>query len=337
MMTIRVVVSVLSLAAVCCLASPSEAEDFEISMATVAPEGSLWMKEMHKLDEKVREKTDGHVRFKFYAGGVAGDDKTVLEKIRGGQFSAAGLTGVGLGEIVPDFRVMEVPFTFRSYAEVDYVLKKLSKWFKEKFEAKGFKVLGWTDQGFVYIMSKQKIGSVDDMKGAKPWVWDVDPLAHAAFAAFGINPIPLSIENVTTSLDSGMIDTIYISPVAAIALQWYRKVKYLVNVPVVDGAGAIVMSKAYFDKMPQAYQAVLEEASGAYLRNLTLKTRKENDAALGTLASKGISNIEPTEADLKRFMEVGAKAADGLVGKLYPEKLLSKVRSLLDEYRKSGK
>jgi len=317
--------------------TPSVAEDFEITLATVAPEGSLWMKEMHKLDEKIREKTDGHVRMKFYAGGVAGDDKTVLEKIKGGQFVGAGLTGVGLGEIVPDFRVMEIPFHFRNYAEVDYVLRKLSKWFKQKFEEKGYKVLGWTDQGFVFVMSKKKIGSVADMKAAKPWVWDVDPLAHAAFAAFGINPIPLSIENVATSLDSGMIDTIYISPEAAIALQWYRKVSYLVDMPVVDGAGAIVISKAYFDKMPKEYQVVLETLSASYLQNLTSKNRKSNEQAMKTLAGKGIAAIQPSAEDLVRFEEVGRKAANNLVGKLYSQKLLDKVRALIDEHRKNAK
>jgi len=323
---------VTGLAAALCVA-----EDYEISMATVAPEGSLWMKEMHKLDEKIREKTDGHVRLKFYAGGVAGDDKTVLEKIKGGQFVGAGLTGVGLGEIVPDFRVMEIPFHFRNYAEVDFVLKKLSKWFKQKFEEKGYKVLGWTDQGFVFVMSKKKIASVADMKAAKPWVWDVDPLAHAAFAAFGINPIPLSIENVATSLDSGMIDTIYISPEAAIALQWYRKVQFLVNMPIVDGAGAIVMSKAYFDKMPKEYQVVVETLSASYLQNLTKKNRTSNDTAMKTLTGKGIALLQPTAEDVARFEEVGRKAANNLVGKLYSQKLLDKVRSLIDEYRKNGK
>ena len=313
------------------------AKDHIIKMATVAPEGSLWMKEMHKLDEKIREKTDGHVQFKFYPGGVAGDDKTVIEKIKGGQFAAAGLTGVGLGEIVPAFRVMEIPFTFRNYGEVDYVLKKLSRWFKKKFEAQGFKVLGWTDQGFVYMMSKVKIANFDDVKTAKPWVWDVDPLAHAAFAAFGINPIPLSIENVATSLDSGMIDTIYISPVAAIALQWYRKVKYVVDFPIVDGSGAIVISKKAFDEMPKEYQVVVETVSAKYLRSLSVKTRKANDKAYAKLKKKGLTAMTPSDADVRKFMTAGREASDKMVGKLYSQKLLNKVRSLLDEYRKSGK
>lgn len=329
--------TVLIVALALSVAGAAAAKDYIIKMATVAPEGSLWMKEMHKLDEKVRSRTDGHVQFKFYPGGVAGDDKTVIEKIKGGQFAAAGLTGVGLGEIVPAFRVMEIPFTFRNYGEVDYVLKKLSKWFKKKFEAQGFKVLGWTDQGFVYMMSKVKIESFDAVKKAKPWVWDVDPLAHAAFAAFGINPIPLSIENVATSLDSGMIDTIYISPVAAIAMQWYRKVKYVVDFPIVDGSGAILISKEAFDAMPQEYQVVLETVSAKYLRSLSLKTRKANDRAYAKLKKKGLTAMTPSDDDVKKFVKAGVVASDKLADKLYSKKLLKKVRSLLDEYRKSGK
>jgi TRAP-type transport system periplasmic protein len=315
-------------------ARPASAEDYVISLASVAPEGSLWMKEMEKLNDKLKEKTDGHVRFKFYAGGVAGDDKTVLEKIEGGQFVGAGLTGVGLGEIFPGVRIMEMPFTYRTYSEVDFVMKKLSKWFKKKFEAKGYKVLGWTDQGFVYIFSKKKIQSKADMKNAKPWVWDVDVLARAAFSSFDINPIPLSIENVSTSLDSGMIDTFYISPVAAIALQWYRKASYMVNFPIVDGAGAIVIKKDFFDKMPTEYQVILETLCNKYLRALSIKTRKANDEALETLKKKGITVINPSDNDLKDFIEVGVKAGDSLVGKLYSKKLLDKVRKLLDDKRK---
>lgn len=309
------------------------AQEHLITLAIVAPEGSLWMKEMHRLDAKVREKTNGKVGFKFYAGGVAGDDKTVIQKIRGGQFVGAGVTGVGMGEIVPESRVIEVPFTFRNYAEVDFVLKKLSTWFKGEFEKKGFKVLGWTDQGFVYMMSKKKLGSVDDVKKAKPWVWDVDPLGQAAFKAFGINPIPLSLENVTTSLDSGMIDTIYISPAAAIALQWYRKVQYLINFPITDGAGAIIISKAFFDKLPKEYQVTLETLCAEYLRSLTLKNRDENDRAMKQLLQKGITAVEPSAADLEKFQKVGEAAANSLVNKLYSQKLLDKVRALLAEYR----
>ena len=43
-----------------------------IKFATLAPEGSAWMAEMHRLDKEVRKATQGEVAFKFYAGGVSG-------------------------------------------------------------------------------------------------------------------------------------------------------------------------------------------------------------------------------------------------------------------------
>ena len=36
-----------------------------IKVATIAPEGSTWMKLMHELDERVRDETGGEVGFKF--------------------------------------------------------------------------------------------------------------------------------------------------------------------------------------------------------------------------------------------------------------------------------
>jgi TRAP-type C4-dicarboxylate transport system substrate-binding protein len=292
---------------------------------------------MKKMDSLVRSATGGEVRFEFYPGSIAGDDKTVVKKIQSGQLVAAGLTGVGLGEIVPAFRVMELPFTYRSYDEVDFVLRKLAKWFSARFEEKGFVVLGYADQGFVYLLSKRPITKADDMKAAKPWVWDVDRLAAAAFKAFGINAIPLSLENVTTALDTGKVDTVYISPVAGIALQWYRKTGYLVDFPLTDGSGALVISKKFFDTLPEKHRAALLTVCKETSKNLRSKTRADNDAAMKLLKSKGTKFVTPAPEEVKKFLEVGDKAASSLVGELYSQALLDKVRSLLADYRAGKK
>lgn len=314
------------------------AKEFVIKLATVAPDGSLWMEEMKKMDSRIQSMTNGEVRFEFYAGGTQGDDKQMVEKIKNKQLVGAALTGVGLGDIFPSYRVIELPFTYRSYDEFDYVLRRLSNWFKKNFEEKGFKVLGWSDQGFVYLMSQKEIRTVADVRNAKPWVWDVDPLALAGMEAFGINPVPLSLENVATSLDTGKIDTIYMSPVALIAFQWYRKTKYLIDCPLTNGSGALIMDKAYFDAMPAEYQTILLTVVQESVKTLRKKTRDENEKALKALAKKGVIFLKPTEAELAEFYAVGAKGADAQVGKLYPKKLLEKVRTLLTEYRtKKGK
>jgi TRAP-type C4-dicarboxylate transport system substrate-binding protein len=331
------IIGLFSLLTLLVAAAPGRAAEYVITMASVAPDGSLWMEEMKKMDSLVRSATGGEVRFEFYPGSIAGDDKTVVKKIQSGQLVAAGLTGVGLGEIVPAFRVMELPFTYRSYDEVDFVLRKLSKWFSTRFEEKGFVVLGFADQGFVYLLSKNPITKTADMKTAKPWVWDVDRLAAAAFKAFGINAIPLSLENVTTALDTGKIDTVYISPVAGIALQWYRKTGYLVDFPLTDGAGALVISKKFFDALPEKHRAAVVTVCRETSKNLRSKTRADNDAALKLLKAKGTKFVSPAPEELQNFLLVGDKAAASLVGELYSQALLDKVRALLAEYRTAKK
>ncbi len=309
------------------------AAEYEIKFATLAPDGSLWMKELQKFDSRVQQATNGEVRFKFYFGGIAGDDMQVVEKLKSGQLHAAALTGVGLGSIVPAFRVLDIPFTYKSYKEYDYVLRKLSKYFKGKFLDKGFQVLGWGDAGFVYLLSKQKLSTVDDIRNAKPWAWDVDEVAVAAFKAFDINPTLLSLESVTTNLDSGTIDTVYMAPAAAIAFSWHKQVKYVVDFPLTNASGAVVVTDAFWKTLPDNHKETIKLAAKESMKSFRKKTRRENSKALKTLKAKGLEFLTPTAEDLEAFQTVGAKAADTLTGKLYSKKLLAKVRSLLEKYR----
>src|SRR6185295_15689388 len=56
-----------------------------IKIATVAPDGTAWMKEMRATGDAIKTKTEGRVEMKFYPGGVMGDDATVLRKMKIGQ------------------------------------------------------------------------------------------------------------------------------------------------------------------------------------------------------------------------------------------------------------
>ena len=53
-----------------------------LKVATLAPDGSPWMKELRAAAKQVQEGTGGRVQVKYYPGGVMGNDSTVLKKIR---------------------------------------------------------------------------------------------------------------------------------------------------------------------------------------------------------------------------------------------------------------
>jgi TRAP-type C4-dicarboxylate transport system substrate-binding protein len=306
---------------------------FQIKFATLAPEGSTWMKTMHAIDEEVRRRTENRLGFKFYPGGVQGDEKDVLRKIRNGQLHGGGFTGFGLGSVVSEVRVQELPFMFESLDELDYLREQTDSYFFDAFSDKGFEHLGWSDVGFVYVFSKNPVRSPEDLQSARMWIWAGDPLAELFFKAFGISPIPLSAPDVLTSLQTGIIDAVYGSTLACIALQWFTRVDYMSDVPVTHGLGAALVSKKALRKIDPADVEILIEVSRPLLRQLSERTRVQNVEAIDELKKEGVEVLAIQDAVRAEFFRTGRSAWGDGVDKLYSQELLDRVTALLTEYR----
>ncbi len=304
-----------------------------IKFATQAPEGTAWMNSMRSFAKDVEEKTEGRVKFKIYAGGTQGDEKDVVRKMRLGQLHGAGMTGVGIGEIAPSVRILDTPFLFKNPAEIDHIYDVMDKDFRKIFEDKGYVLLGWAEVGIVTIFSNEPITKKEDFKKVKMWLWEGDPAAEAAFAALDIKPIPLSITDVMSSLQTGMINAVYNSPLAAMAMQWNTKMKYMLTLPLTTSAGAVVISKKTFDSLEEADRKVLLEEGAKQFRQLTEQSRKDNAESL-ELLKKNLTFTNPENAAaVKAFEDAGEKARVSLTGKLYSKELLDKVQAELKAFR----
>ena len=312
----------------------SFAQQFVIKFATIAPENSTWTNVMREYDAAIQKESGGRMKFKIYAGGVQGEDKDVLPKIRLGQLQSAGLTGFGLGRIAPKLRILDSPFLFENYDEVDYLYDQLDSELNKSLLDNGFVNLGWAEVGFVYVFTNTPVRSPEDMKGVKMWMWEGDPIAQATFKAFGIEPIPLSVVDVLTSLQTGLINGAYTSPLACIVLQWNTRVKYMMNIPLADASGAVVVAKTMYDKLPPDLQEILLRNGKKYMRELTLKSRKENAEAIETLKKTGVQIIQANSPKaLKEYNAAGKKARQSLVGQLYDQAFLDRVEKTIDDYR----
>jgi TRAP-type C4-dicarboxylate transport system substrate-binding protein len=305
-----------------------------VKFATLAPEGTAWMKTMRLFNDELSAKTQGRVKFKIYAGGVSGDEKDVARKIRLGQLQAAGFTGVGLGEIAPETRVLDTPFLFKSAAETDHVYKILDADFRGIFRSRGYILLGWTEVGNVYIFSNAPVRDPGDLQKVKMWIWEGDPIAEATFAAMKIKPIPLSITDVMTSLQTGMINAVYSAPATVIPLQWYTKMKYAMSLPIATASGAVVISKKTFDALAPEDQKTLLALGDRHFRALTAASRKDNERSIATLKNEKVVFVDPDGAGtVASFERMGDEARRSLVGKLYSAGLLGKIEAALKQFR----
>ncbi len=317
------------------LAGPAKAQTSTIiKFATLAPEGSSWMKVLSELSQDIEKETRGKLKFKFYPGGVAGDEKDVVKKIRIGQLHAAGFTGVGLGTVAPETRLCDAPWLFRSRSELESVRALHASELKAAIERGGFVLLGWTDLGSVYVFSKHRITTPDDMKKEKMWVWEGDQIAQAAYKALGVNPIALSIIDVMQSLQTGMINGVYGPALGIVALQWHAKLKNIYPVPMAESTGAVLVSKKFYDTLPAEQRLILSELSAKHLKRLNELTAAENTRALETLKKRGLDfGADPGLETRKKYEALGMIARRELAGKLYSIELLEKFEKELAALR----
>jgi TRAP-type transport system periplasmic protein len=324
------------LCAVLCF-SATLSQQYTIKFATIAPKGTTWMNVMEQYDAAVRKESGGRMGFKIYAGNTQGDEKQVLRKIKAGVLQSGGFTGVGMGEIAPQVRVLDSPFLVRTSGEADDLYKVFNDDFAKAFEEGGYVLLGWAEVGFVYVFTNTPIQKPEDLKGLKMWTWEGDPIAETAFRVLGISPIPLSFVDVMMSLQTGLINAVYTTPYAAVSLQWFTRVKYMVDAPLADAAGAVLISKKYYDALPADLQEILLRNGKLYMAKLTQQSRQDNKNAIAELKKQGIIVTPATEKDVQQYVEVGEKARRMLVERMFTQDFLDRVEKEVSNFRKTDK
>jgi len=268
-------------------------------IGSLAPAGSVWDRYFHDFAKEVAKKTNGEVKFRVYAGGVMGDDRAMYRKMRIGQLQGGGFTMTGLSEIVPDFRVMGIPFLFTHYDQVDRVMKGLMPRFKAECEGKGLVLLATTEVGFIYTMSAEPVDSIASLRKSKAWAPENDPVSLAYLKNIGVTPVPLSIPDVLPSLQTGLVDTVFNSYYGAIVLQWFTSTKYITDIPFGYAYGGLVLSKKAFDRLPGPLAEACISAADHHFSRLVAESRKSNAEALATLKKQGLTVVTPRpgEAD----------------------------------------
>jgi len=312
-------------------------QEFTIKFATVAPEGTAWVNVMREYDAAIRKESGGRVGFKIYYGGSQGSEQQYLRKVRIGQLQSVGVTGMGIGEVAPSVRVLEAPFLVQSSQETDYLQKEFGPDFEKAFDSGGYVLLGMTEVGFVYVFTKTPINKPDDLKSIKMWTWEGDPVPETAFKLLGLNPIPLGLENVRTSLQTGLVNAFYTSPLAGIGLQWHTQAKYMIDVPLTNAVGAVLLSKKYFDGLPRDIQDIVVRNGRTYMAKLTTLSREDNRTSLDVLKKTGITFLKASPQDVQYYMEIGRISRRQLVGKIYTEEFLHKIENALTVFRKNNK
>jgi len=312
---------------------PAAAEPQQIRIATLAPSGSPWTEFLERAAAEIATDTSGRVTFKYFTGGQQGDERDFIRKIKLGQLDGAAITSIGLAMIDPSILVLQLPLLFKSEDEVDYVANKMWPYFQKKFEAKGFRLGERGELGWVYFFSKNKITTIADLQNAKLATAGDDQFGSAIADKLKIHGIPMGIPEIDSALTSGRINACFSSPLGAIALQWYTKLKYMNSIPMVFGIGATVLSLDAVKKISPEDRKIIDGIAKRNQKKARAVIRKANAEAQKTILKKGLTLVDASREMVDTLTKVAVEVQAELVGKVYSKEELDKVLAYRDEFR----
>lgn len=272
-----------------------------LKIATITPEGSQWMTDMRESAAVIKERTEGRVQIKYYGGGVMGNDKKVLSRIRIGSLQGGALTPVALASQYPDLNLYGLPMIFNSEEEAAYARSHLDAKLSAGLEEAGFVNFGFAAGGFAVLMSNTPIDTLADLRGKKVWVPEGDKVSYAAMEALSLSPVTLPLTDVLTGLQTDLIDIVGMSPIGALVLQWHTKIKYMTELPLVYTLGFMAIDKRAFNKLSAVDQAIVREVMTATYKKFDRVNLKDNRGARDALIAAGIESVP---FDVAQFDEV---------------------------------
>lgn len=304
-----------------------------VRMGTVVPKGSLWDETLQYIRQEWHRISDGAVQVTIYPGGVLGDEADMVRQVRQGRIQAVGLSSVGLSRIDTSVSCLQIPMMFQSYDELDYVRDRLAPELERRIEARGFKVLNWADGGWVHTFSKRPVRTPDDVRKLKLFTAAGDPDTESLYKKFGFQVVPLSMTDMVTSLQTGMIDAFSIVPLFAQLEESYRLAPYMLDVRWTPLVGGTVIGTDAWNRIQAADRPAMLAAARSAGERLRGDIRKMGEDAVGAMEARGLTVVHADAGIQAAWQREAERAYPQLRGSYCPADLFDQVQRLRDAFR----
>jgi len=304
--------------------------DEKIKLGTLAPNGSPWHTLLKEMSQRWTEVSGGKVKLIIYAGGVVGNEGDMVKKTRIGQLQAVAVTTIGLHDISPDSQALDVPMLIDNNELLDYTMEKVQGRFEKSLLDKGYVVLAWSDVGFVRFFSSKRYATLADFTGkSKVFAWEGDPGSIEAWRAMGMHPVVMSSTDIVPSLQTGLIDTVTMSPIYAFSSRIFEKAKFMLDLPWAPLSGATVIRKDAWEKIPADLRPKLLEISREYTKRINAEVRRMDADALATMKKQGLEVVTPV--DEPAFRKAAINTWGVIRGKVVPAEAFDEVKRVVEE------
>jgi TRAP-type C4-dicarboxylate transport system substrate-binding protein len=190
-----------------CLAGISHAQKMtELKLATSAPAGSPWAKQIDRLAADVAAETNNTVKLNVFYSSQLGTENDVLAQLMRGRVDMGVFTIGSVALQVPEAILPGLYHYYDSAAQRDCLLDQhMLQPFSKAVAPKGMHMLGWFEVGTGQFSGKKSFAGPDDIKGLKVGV-TTNKAINRFFQTYGAIPVATPIAEATSNIGTGLVD-----------------------------------------------------------------------------------------------------------------------------------
>jgi TRAP-type transport system periplasmic protein len=313
------------------LALPATAQEVQIKLGTLAPQGSSWHALLKEMGERWSAASGGRVRLRVYAGGTQGSEGDMLRKMAVGQLQAGSITNVGLHDVVAETATFSVPGMVSGAAEFAAVFPRVEGKLEALLEQKGYAVLMWAQVGTIHIFCGRPYRTPAEMADARFFAWEGDPASVEAFKHVGFRPVVLASTDLVPSLQTGMINCVTQPPAYMLTARLFERAGKMIDYPWAYLIGATVVRREAWEKVPVEVRPRLVAIARELGGRIDAEAKRLNDDAVAAMRKQG---LEVVKVDPAAWRAAAEKSWAAVRGKVVPAEFFDEVARNRDEYRR---
>jgi tripartite ATP-independent transporter DctP family solute receptor len=281
-----------------------------IKLGLVTKPGSAQNVAAEKFKELIEQRSNGNIKVQIFHSASLGNETEILQQVQMNTIQMAIVTGGPFDTFDPMARVINYPFLFKDYEQVDRILDgPLGAELLKSLEGSGFKALCFSENGFRNLTNnKRPVKNPEDIKGLKIRVM-ASAIHKAIWQTLGANPTPMPWP-IYTELEQGVIDG-QENPLWVMEVYKFHEIqKYMTLTRHVYSYHIDVASLRWWQTLNADTQKMIQKAmveAAVYQRK---DNRSKNAARLQLLKEKGIQVEENPDVNAFRAKVAGLKDMD---------------------------
>jgi len=299
------------------------------------PRSSEWGRALDRMASDWEKATNNSVRVVVSHDGREGDEAKMISSLYSNAIQVGVFTSAGMADICPAVMNLSIPFMIKNETELDLVLNDMLPLISNRVK-KDFVVLAWSKGGWVYIFSKEKVLTPDDLRkqrlSTSPELRDM----NTVFRTMGFQLVETDFTNMGTKLASNAINAIYIIPAGVAPLGLHKNLSHMLDVPIAPILGAIVMNRVTWNKISSENQQKIVEATKKIALEFDASVLKTEANAITAMGKDGLTINKPNQAQQDMWSNEVKNTMPSLVGSIFDRDLFNRLNNILEKAR-SGK